>query len=238
MESIRRAVGEVDRDIPIADVRTMDARLSTTLAQPRFRFPGYDPEAPEQAQYLRLARTGHEGELMRWTDYQYPGSGQVASYQKPATLLIALRGLLGEETFTRAYRTYLGNWKFKHPKPWDFFSTFNTVSGQDLDWFWSEWYYETWTLDQAVKDVTANPDGSATVVIEDRGMAYMPSRVTITRESGEKLMREIPVEYWLAGNRTGEIAVPRGSPVVRVELDAGHRFPDAQRNNDVWERKT
>lgn len=37
LESIRRAVAELDHDIPIADVRTMDARLSTTLAQPRFR---------------------------------------------------------------------------------------------------------------------------------------------------------------------------------------------------------
>jgi len=201
-------------------------------------YPGSNPETDEQNQYFTVARMGREGELMRRTDYQYPGAGGVASYQKPATLLIALRGLLGEETFTRAYRTYLGTWAFKHPKPWDFFSTFNTVSGQDLDWFWSTWYYETWTLDHAVQSVTANPDGSATIVIEDKGSAYMPARVTITRQNGETLVREIPVEHWLAGDRTGEISVPRGAPVVRVELDAGHKFPDIQRTNDVWERKT
>lgn len=197
-------------------------------------YPGYDPVPAEQRPYLELARLGREGELMRRTDYHYPGMGGVASYQKPATLLIALRALLGEETFVRAYRHYLGAWAFKHPKPWDFFAAFNAASGQDLDWFWSEWYYTTWTLDQAVSSVTANPDGSATVVIEDRGWAYMPTRVTITRQSGEKLMREIPVTYWLDGNRRGEIAVPRGSPVVRVEIDAEHRFPDMQRDNDVW----
>ena len=201
-------------------------------------YPGYDPEADEQNQYVMVARAGREGELMRRTDYQYPGAGGVASYQKPATLLIALRGLLGEEAFTRAYRTYLGSWSFKHPKPWDFFSAFNTVSGQDLDWFWSEWYYETWTLDHAVQSVTTNPDGSATIVIEDRGRAYMPARVTISRDDGETLVREIPVEHWLAGNTRGEITVPRGAPVVRVALDAGHKFPDVQRDNDVWERKT
>ncbi len=202
-------------------------------------YHGYNGEPQEQQAYLGTARAGREGELMRRTDYHYPGpAGGVASYVKPASMLIALRELLGEETFIRAYRTYLHNWSFKHPKPWDFFNTFNTVSGQDLDWFWSEWYYETWTLDQAVENVSQNGDGSATIVIEDKGMAYMPARVTITRDNGETLEREIPVEYWLEGNRQAEIAVPRGSPVVKVEIDTSGRFPDIDRSNNTWERKT
>jgi len=202
-------------------------------------YHGYNGEPQEQQAYLGTARAGREGELMRRTDYHYPGpAGGVASYVKPASMLIALRELLGEETFLRAYRTYLHNWSFKHPKPWDFFNTFNTVSGQDLDWFWSEWYYETWTLDQAVENVSQNGDGSATIVIEDKGMAYMPARVTITRDNGETLEREIPVEYWLEGNRQAEIAVPRGSPVVKVEIDSSGRFPDIDRSNNTWERKT
>ncbi|MDH5197359.1 MAG: M1 family metallopeptidase [Gemmatimonadota bacterium] len=201
-------------------------------------YPGHNPEPDEQEAYLQAARQDREGELMRLTDYQYPGAGGVASYQKPATLLIALRELLGEETFLRAYRTYLGAWAFKHPKPWDFFNVFNAVSGQNLDWFWSTWYYETWTLDHAVERVTTNPDGSATIVIEDKGQAFMPARVTITRENGQQIEREIAVEHWLAGNTRGEIAVPRGSPVVRVEIDARRKFPDIERNNDTWELKT
>jgi hypothetical protein len=86
--------------------------------------------------------------------------------------------------------------------------------------------------------VSQNGDGSATIVIEDKGMAYMPARVTITRDNGETLEREIPVEYWLEGNRQAEIAVPRGSPVVKVEIDASGRFPDIDRGNNTWERKT
>ena len=37
--------------------------------------------------------------------------------------------------------------------PNDFWNTMNEVSGQDLDWFWRTWYYETWKLDQAIDDV-------------------------------------------------------------------------------------
>ena len=86
--------------------------------------------------------------------------------------------------------------------------------------------------------MAGNPDRSATIVIAGKGLAYLPARFTIPRENGETLVREIPVEHWLAGNTKGDITVPRGSPVVRVELDAAHKFPDVQRDNDVWERKT
>ena len=29
----------------------------------------------------------------------------------------------------------MDRWNGKHPAPWDFFYTFNDVSGQDLNWF-------------------------------------------------------------------------------------------------------
>ncbi len=200
-------------------------------------YPDTDPEADEQNGYLGWARTGREGEMMRRTDYHYPGAMGVASYQKPATMLIALRELVGEEAFISAYRTYLSSWAFKHPKPWDFYNSFNHLTGQDLDWFWSTWYFETWTLDHAVESVTQTAQGT-TIVIEDKGRAYMPARVTVTRDNGETLEREIPVEYWLEGNTRAEITVPVGPPVVKVEIDASGRFPDIDRDNNTWERRT
>jgi aminopeptidase N len=200
-------------------------------------YPGSTPETDEQNVYLGWARAGREGEMMRLTDYHYPGAMGVASYQKPATMLIALRELVGEDTFINAYRTYLSNWAFKHPKPWDFFNSFNHLTGQDLDWFWSAWYYETWTLDHSVESVQQTNDGT-TIVIEDKGLAPMPARVTITRENGEVLEREVPVDYWLEGNTSAEITLPTGSPVVKVEIDTSGRFPDIDRGNNTWERRT
>ena len=47
-----------------------------------------------------FARSGQEGEMMRWSDYHNTGMAfRIASYQKPATILAALRGGAGEETF-------------------------------------------------------------------------------------------------------------------------------------------
>lgn len=196
-------------------------------------YPGRDADRPDQEAYLAAARSGYESELMRWTDYLYPGQNGVASYAKPATVLVALRGLLGDSLFLQAYRTYFRRWVFKHPKPWDFFNTFSDVARRDLDWFWRSWYYETWTLDQAVGAVTVDSQGTH-IVIEDRGLVPMPARLTITLADGSRLRREVPVEHWLGGARRAEILVPPGQSVLRVEIDAEHDFPDIQRDNNVW----
>jgi hypothetical protein len=201
-------------------------------------FPGSTPELGDRASYLNLARTGNEGEVMRRSDFHYSGAAfGVASYPKPATNLATLRGLLGDETFHRAWQTFMRRWAWKHPYPWDFFNTVEEVSGQELDWFWRTWFYETWTLDQAVTNVTEGP-GGATIIVEDRGLAPMPARLTITHQDGTTQGLEVPVETWLEGRRTATVTLPTApSPIIRVEIDAENAFPDVARENNVWTRQ-
>jgi aminopeptidase N len=197
-------------------------------------FPGTRSDSADFEGYLSFARTGEEGEMMRWSDFHYTGmQGGVASYPKPASVLAALRTMLGTDTFNRGYRNYLRTWRFKHPLPWDFFNAFNTAAGQDLSWFWRSWYYETWTLDQAVGSVTVTPRGTA-IVVRDIGDVPMPARLTITLANGQTLKREVPVATWLGGVREATVTVPRGQSVTRVEIDAEKGFPDIDRRNNVW----
>lgn len=213
---------------------------STTFLENQARkdfFPGIDHDLPDQQAYISTALSGMEGEIMRRSQFHYsPEAYGTASYAKPATVLVALRAVLGESIFMQAYRTYVQRWKYKHPYPWDMWNTFEGVSGRDLGWFWRGWYYETWTLDQAIGSVTPRTDGSATIVVEDHGLMPMPARLTITREDGTTLDRTVPVETWLGGARVASVVVPPGSPVTRVEIDAGRDFPDVRRANNVWSR--
>ncbi len=197
-------------------------------------FPGYDSEPFEFSDYTRQANTGHEGALMRYSDrLDSPSHYGVHGYNKPASLLISLRHLLGAERFFRAYRGYVRTWAFRHPKPWDFFNYFNASTGQDLSWFWQSWYYETWTLDQSIASVTPRRGGTE-IVVYDRGDAPMPARLTITLASGDTLQRAIPVATWLSGTRTGTVTVPGGQAVAQVEIDAQREFPDVMRKNNFW----
>ncbi|MET0400639.1 MAG: M1 family metallopeptidase [Longimicrobiaceae bacterium] len=201
------------------------------------RFPrktGQSQLAGEQASYLALAGDEGEGEMMRWSDFHYSDQAfNVASYPKPTAVLFALRELLGAEVFDRGYQAFIRGWAFRQPTPWDFFNAMESAAGRDLDWFWTPWFYTTWTLDQGVAAVTRD-DAGTTVEIRDLGGVPMPARVRITRENGETLDREVPVETWLGGARAATVRVPAGSPVVRVEIDPSGAWPDIDRRNNVW----
>jgi hypothetical protein len=148
--------------------------------------------------------------------------------------MLTLRGLLGAETFERALRTFFAEWAFKHPTPWDLFATFERVADQDLDWFWTAFYYETWVLDQAVAEVTAR-DGAPVVVIEDRGFAPMPALVRVQTTRGGTIDRTVPVDTWLTGATRAEVELPvSAGEVTRVEIDPDRLFPDARRADNVW----
>ena len=186
--------------------------------------------------YLQIAGTDFEGPIMRWSDYHYNGFAYgIASYPKPASLLVSLRHLLGEQTFTKAYHTFLERWRYKHPYPWDLFNTFEDVAGRDLDWFWRSWYYETWTLDQAVGNVNSGENGTE-IVIEDHGQVPMPATVEITLADGSTVTKDVPVETWLKGATRTVLSVKKGSEVTGVVIDPERHYPDANRSNNKWQK--
>lgn len=204
-------------------------------------FPGTNPFEDEQASYLNGVATGGDAPIMRWSDFHYPGSPYlVASYPKPAAVLYALVGVLGEETFMRAYQEFHRRWAFRHPYPWDMWHTFEDVSGRDLEWFWRAWYYEStedgggWVLDQAVTAVERLGNGETRITIRDLGWIPMPVHLTITRADGEAFEEVVPVDRWLGGEDRVHVTIPAGARVTRVEIDAAGYFPDANRRNNVW----
>ena len=189
----------------------------------------------DQESYLQVARAGLEEPIMRWSNFHPSGLAfGTASYPKPATMLVALRGLLGEDTFRTAYHQFIDTWAYKHPYPQDFFNTFEAVSGRNLDWFWHSWYYETWTLDHAIAKVAPQQDGSAVVTIRDRGKAFMPVRLTVTRADGSTSRHTVPVSVWLDGTTETTLDLPAGPSIERVTIDAERHFPDIDRHNNVW----
>jgi aminopeptidase N len=198
-------------------------------------FPGRKHELPDQSQYIQVALSGEEGEIMRRAQFHYSSLAYgIASYAKPATMLAALRAVLGPEVFQRGLREYGQRWKYKHPYPWDMWNSFESVSGRDLDWFWSPWYQTTWTLDQSVRSVSAS-GGNTTITIEDLGRVPMPVELVITRAGGQTERKVIPVDVWLTGTTSTTVNVT-GTDVTRVDIDPERSFPDVNRRNNTWTR--
>ena len=199
-------------------------------------FKGFDDEARNRKPYVDLATVGGEVELMhhgdRYPDYQAYG---VASYYKPATVLVALRGVVGRELFQKAFQEYARRWEYKHPTPYDLFDTFEDVTGKDLSWFWRTWFFETWRLDQAIDSVTTVGD-SLEVGIDNRGKAPMPVHLVVSRTDGKADTVTVPVDVWLGGAKRTTVRVAKTPTIRTIEIDPAHEFPDVNRDNQVWPR--
>jgi hypothetical protein len=194
-----------------------------------------DSEAGQRRLYLQQARAGNEMALMTLGDLSDPDLYFIMYYDKTAQVLSALRAVLGEETFHRAYREYGKRWTGRHPYPPDFFNTISEVSGRDLSWFWRSWFYEPWSLDQAIASVREEGD-SVAITVEDRGLAPMPVVLAVTREGGKVERVTAPVDVWLSGARKWVARVSATPRIVSVEIDPDAAFPDVNRDNQRWRR--
>jgi hypothetical protein len=161
----------------------------------------------------------------------------VSAYQKPALGLTILREqILGEERFDYAFKTYIKRWAFKHPTPFDFFHTIDNAAGEDLSWFWNEWFFTTWKLDQSVKSITYNDNDAAKgalITLENKEEMALPVTVLIKEENGKTGTVKLPAEIWQRGpNWT--FPYKSTSKIAYITLDPDHVLPDIDPDNNSF----
>ena len=185
--------------------------------------------------YRRIAGTETEAPMMWLSDYAGPGYG-VQAYSKAEISLNALGGVVGDSAVIRAFADYAKAWKYKHPTPYDFFFSMNKSLGKNFDWFWYQWYFTTYTTDQAIESVTINTKGDGvTVTIRDKGDMAMPVILNFEMTNGKSTLLKIPAEIWFSGSRTYVARIPlMGNTLKSISLDPENRFQDLDRSNNVW----
>jgi aminopeptidase N len=65
----------------------------------------------------------------------------LVSYQKGGRILNMLRNYVGDSAFFKSLNLYLRTRKFDSAEAQDLRLAFEDVTGQDLNWFWNQWYY-------------------------------------------------------------------------------------------------
>lgn len=160
------------------------------------------------------------------------GSVSVNSYDVGAASYQALYSLLGKDLFMRCLKDYMTRWQYKHPSPYDFMNTFNTASGQDLTWFWKNWYFDWGYLDLGITDFS---NGEITVTNE--GGKAMGCKVVIQLRNGQELVHEVKPDVWKTGN-IYRFNVENSMPVKSIQIKSPlTKWTDAIRSNDKWEVK-
>ena len=175
--------------------------------------------------------------IMNIPDVIQPNGLGFEAYYKPGLGLKMLREqILGTERFDYAFREYIKRWAFKHPTPYDFFKTMEDAAGEDLSWFWRGWYYETWKLDQSVKDVQyveQDPKNGAVITIENLEKLAMPAIIEMEMAGGSKERVTLPIEIWQRGG-TWTFKSSTTMPLKSVTIDPDHVFPDINSKNNTW----
>ena len=173
--------------------------------------------------------------IMSTPDVIQPDYLGYAAYEKPALGLKILREqILGEQRFDYAFKTYIKRWAFKHPTPWDFFHTMDNAAGEDLSWFWNEWFTTTLTLDQSVKAidyVDNDPSKGSLITIENNEGMALPAIISIKEENGNSGTVKLPAEIWQRGG-VWTFAYKSTSKITFATLDPDHVLPDIKPDNN------
>lgn len=158
-------------------------------------------------------------------------------YRKAAFGLSLLRNyILSPKNFDHAFKAYIEAWAYRHPTPYDFFRLMNNETGENLDWFWKEWYFESWKLDQAISDVNYvndNPKEGSVITISNNDRMAMPVVVKIREFGGKTITVKLPVEIWTEGD-IWKFRASTNSKIESVEIDPDHLLPDVDRANNIW----
>lgn len=166
----------------------------------------------------------------------WPGTHAQITYSKTALWLHTLERYLGWERLQPAMAAFFERWKFRHPRPDDFFATLEEVTGEDLDWFFDNVYRSSNTFDYGVERLESQPlrrrgFGNAgdppvfeettvpgtyrTIVVVRRfGEALFPVDVLTTFEDGHEIR-----ERWDGVDRWRLFTYERAARASTVQVD-------------------
>ena len=183
--------------------------------------------------YRRIAGTEVEAPMMWLADYAGPGYG-VQTYSKAEIAFNALGGVVSDSAVGRAFSEYAKAWKYRHPTPYDFFFSMNKSLGKNLDWFWYQWFFTTYTFDQSIRSARMTGD-EMELTFHDKGDLAMPVIVRIDWANGSHTVVTYPADIWFNGARTVTTKIRlNGRTIKSITLDPDNRFQDLDRSDNVW----
>jgi aminopeptidase N len=213
-----------------ATARVMDEAFRPNHAEQRY-FGGFVPWAFRDIAVSRIDsdrlanyRLSAEADAPWTPSFRYwPATSTAITYSKTALWLHTLERRLGWPTMQRILATYFERWKFKHPKPADFFDIVREVSGHGQVWFFDEVYRSSNTFDYGVQEFRSERlgDGYRTTVVARRfGEGVFPVEVVTTFEDGSEAKESWDGRgSWDGQDRRAVYTYERPSRAVTVRVD-------------------
>ena len=136
----------------------------------------------------------------------------LVSYQKGGRILNMLKSYVGDSAFYKALNLYLTTKKFNSAEAHDLRLAFEEVTGQDMNWFWNQWYYGSGHPKLDINYDYNDAGKTATVIIKQNQpdkVFRLPFAIDVYQGNGKKRYN-----VWL-DNRIDSFSFP---VVTRPEL--------------------
>ena len=170
---------------------------------------------------LRSYRAVAKSDVPATPSYRYfPASGGGITYSKTALWLNTMERWLGWPMLQQIMAAHFAKWKFKHPKPNDFFDIANAVAERDLGRYFEQVYRSSNVFDYGVQDLQSVPEGGrfkTKVVARRYGEAILPVDVRVTFTNGE-----IVTEQWDGRDRWKLYSYERAAAARSAQVDPDH----------------
>ena len=95
----------------------------------------------EDVTYYLSSSKSEKLDLVRFNYADKEDVFDLVSYQKGGAILHMLKNYVGDSAFFKALNLYLTTNKFKSTEAANLRMAFEEVTGEDLNWYWNQWYY-------------------------------------------------------------------------------------------------
>ncbi|MFB0516380.1 MAG: M1 family metallopeptidase [Candidatus Neomarinimicrobiota bacterium] len=147
-------------------------------------------------------------------------------YYKSSVVFDFLEHYLGPERNQAAWDAFTRIWSFAHPGPEDLRAAFETISGEDLSWFFDDIVKTNRRLDYGVSRMVASKD-VVQVTITNYGEIEAPVEVATLDREGAVLESR-----WLPGFSGSRTITFDSEAVHSATTDPGGYSPDVDHSND------
>lgn len=142
-------------------------------------------------------------------------------YEKGAIVLHALRKVMGDEKFFHLLQTFVGTYADKPTTVRDFRRMASEVMGEELDWFFAQWFdgitFAHWEI-TAVTSEGEKPVKVKVAIRQPQDLIRAPVDVTLLGPGGE---RHLQANLWI-DKYEHEFAIDCPFVPVKVVLDEGN----------------
>jgi aminopeptidase N len=174
-----------------------------------------------------LASGANDKNLVRFYYKNKEDVFDAVSYNKGGRILNMLRNYVGDSAFFKSLNKYLITNKFKPAEAQQLRLAFEDITGQDLNWFWNQWYYGSGQPDLNISYDYSN--GKARVIVEQKqtsGKIFkIPTAIDVYSEGSDKkrykvwLQNKVDTFYFASATKPSFINVDADKVLLCTKKD-------------------